>query len=121
MPWGSRAGRVSPNQYFPAEFAVGKRWRTRFSVLIDGADFQHDVRLRITRRERVTVPAGTFDAFVCEASGSIAGRSMANYERKFWFAPGQCRRAIAMDEVRRNLVGRMLRAERQELVKFKQA
>jgi len=69
MPGG---GRWTPNQTVPLEFAVGKRWTTRFRAYPgDGSgetvgDTVVELNVRVADRESVTVPAGTFDAYKVE-------------------------------------------------------
>src|SRR5690349_7453866 len=52
--------RFSPRQDIPLEYAVGKRWTSRFELL-EGGPGSIEAQFKIVARERVTVPAGTFD------------------------------------------------------------
>jgi hypothetical protein len=77
--------------------------------------------LRIAGRERVTVPAGTFDTFRIEGSGIRGGREgVSTLGLKLWYAPDQARMAIAEEFVRR-IGGGLAEARRRELVAFKQS
>jgi uncharacterized caspase-like protein len=114
-------GVFTANQQNPAEFFVGKRWRTRFT-LEDGRGLtRFDVSYRITKKERVTVPAGTFDTFLVEGKGASSRDRVRQVIQRAWFAPEQCRRAVAREEIRIGGGGREGRAERFELVSFRQA
>jgi hypothetical protein len=113
--------RFSPNQLSPLEFAVGRRWSTRFTVTTaDGhtADSQFD--LRIAAREKIAVPAGTFDAFLIDARGvSHFAKGVVRSTVKVWRVP-EIRAPIAREELR-TAGGRNVFAERSELVSYKQA
>mgnify|MGYP001567113026 CR=1 FL=1 len=117
----------SPNQTVPTEFAVGKRWNTRFRVITGkGGDTIVDLDMRIADRESITVPAGTFNAFRVEArgwqTGSRSGDRINNaWDWKTWYAPGQVRRPVAWEFLVRIGAGKILRAERNELVEFRQS
>jgi len=119
-----RAGRTyTANQFLPSEFSVGKRWETRFTIQdpLHG-QIVREYQLRITRKEKITVPAGTFDCFLLEASGGGRTPSGAptTINQKLWLAPQVVRRPIAR-EVRQVSSGRFLgRTEYAELVSYKQ-
>jgi len=117
----------SPNQTSPSEFAVGRRWNTRFRVIpAKGGDSTVDLDLRIADRERVTVPAGTFNAFRVEAkgwqTGVIEGKGYFNlsWDWKTWYAPGEVRLPIAFEWFVRHSSGKIMRATRNELIAFQQ-
>ncbi len=117
----------SPNQTCPSEFAVGRRWSTRFRVIPrKGGDSTVDLDLRIVDRERITVPAGTFNAFRVEAkgwqSGTVegAGNFSLNWDWKTWYAPGEVRLPIAFEWLVRHVSGKIMRATRNEMVAFEQ-
>ena len=117
-----------PNQTVPTEFTVGKRWRTRFRVTPpQGGDTIVDLDLRIADRDSVTVAAGTFNAFRIEArgwqtgSGGRRGSINNSWDWKTWYAPGQIRRPIASEFLVRFDFKKVLRAERTELVRFRQS
>jgi uncharacterized caspase-like protein len=115
-----------PAQFVPLEYSVGKRWSTRCKVTSrTGDDGQLDLDLRITAREVVTVPAGTFNAFVIEGVGwSIGPWGNLLSKRKVWVAPDVCRRPVASESYRqnsRNGRARVLTTEREELMSFRQS
>lgn len=59
-----------PVQLVPAQFQVGRRWSASFESSHGGREFDEDIAFTVERRERVTVPAGTFDAFRIEGHSS---------------------------------------------------
>ena len=77
-----------PRQFYPAELTVGRKWRTRFKQSRANGDvFTFDYELRIAARERITVPAGSFDAYRIEARGFNVELG-ALIVRTIWVAPG---------------------------------
>lgn len=132
--------RYTGRQDYPLEFAIGKKWKTRYSVKNEtGARWEPEFEFRIVRRERVTVPAGSFDCFVIEGEGwsSTEKGFKVLHNLKRWMAPDKCRRAIVTEQFHRieGLVGRpfdfgkkgtgrigeVLRDDRFELVAFSQS
>jgi uncharacterized caspase-like protein len=115
--------RLSANQNYPAEFAVGKRWTSRFIVTNPKGQFDTQIDFRIAARERIRVPAGEFDTFRVEGSGTAAGSFMPfplHVTVRHWFAPERCRLAIAREELRQ-APRRVVASERYELVAFSQS
>ena len=114
----------SATQFLPHEFAVGKRWTTRFKVT-NPRDQTGEAELdfRIATRESITVPAGTFNAFRLEFQGwSIGPWGSLNVIRKSWLAPDQVRRLIVSEDFRKlERIGRVISSDRQELVSYRQA
>lgn len=121
----ARDGRTyGDNQNSPLEFAVGKRWSTRFKVTSGGRTGEGEQEFRITRREQITVPAGTFNAFVVEGSGFARGtrpdgRPVDSRSTR-WFAPEYSRRPVAAEDNRR-AGSNIIALDRVELVSFNQA
>jgi Caspase domain/DUF3108-like len=132
--------RFTPRQDQPTEYAIGKKWSTRFGVINpNGRTAESEFEFRIARREKITVPAGTFDCFVIEGEGYSTlpfGRVEMKLTR--WMAPDKVRRPIVTEQYRkfkRDSVGRdgsfgkggkgpsgpQSIDQRQELVSFKQA
>jgi hypothetical protein len=96
--------RFTPRQDQPLEYAIGKKWTTRFSVVApQGRSADSEFNFRITRREKISVPAGTFDCFVIEGDG------YATTDRGFrirlgltrWMAPDKVRRPIVSEQFRK--------------------
>ncbi len=116
--------RLSPNQNYPQEFAVGRRWISRFEVATPkGAVLETEIEFRIVARERVSVPAGGLNAYRVEGSGFSTSSTMrfpVQTSLKTWFAPEQVRRPIASETLRR-VGNRIVVSERMELVAFKQS
>ena len=126
----------TPRQDQPLDYAVGKKWSTRYKMKNEerGQFSSAEFEFRITGRERITVPAGTFDCFVIEGNGWSVGHMGAQLRLglKRWMAPEKCRRPVVIEQfrLREGLLGRtgkgpkagtFAQNERQELVAFKQA
>jgi hypothetical protein len=113
----------SPNQFVPQEFAVGKRWRTRFDVTDPRGvilERQHEQTIRIVAREEVTVPAGTFHAFHLEGRGrATRPEGDVEYTVRRWYVP-EFQRPVAREEVRQR-GDRVPYTQRLELVSYKLA
>jgi len=111
----------SPNQLVPSEFAIGKRWRTRYAVTDPkGVTFQSVQTIRIVAREEVTVPAGTFNAFRLEGRGRASNPAVdIEYIVRRWYVP-EFQRPVAREEVRRR-DGKVIFGQRLELVSYKLA
>jgi len=109
----------TPRQDVPLEYVVGKRWSTRFDV-IAGGQGTVDMDFRIVRREKITVPAGTFDCFRIEGHGYSHSPFRPAPVETFltvWRAPQHVRRAIAHEE-KRMMRGDTQAWQRNELVSF---
>jgi hypothetical protein len=89
----------APLQFAPELVQVGRKWRAASVVrrTVIGAirnsgvetKSQQSFELRIVRREKISVPAGTFDAFRMEITGT--GSDSAGtfiFERTHWLVPG---------------------------------
>jgi len=118
-----RAARLySPSQFLPSEFFVGKRWETRFTVTDPTyGTFVREFEIRILRKEKITVPAGTFDCFVLEGKGGgMNAKGMGvTIAQTLWLAPQIVRRPIARET--RQASGRFLgTTEYAELVSYRQ-
>jgi uncharacterized caspase-like protein len=107
------------NQNFPNEFVVGKRWTTRFQVRTPAGDDAVTVSYVIKARERVTVAAGTFDAFRAEGSGFARGGGRREFE--WWMAPDKVRMRLRMTSRAWDARNVPLRMEVQELLAFHEA
>ena len=118
--------RLTANQSYPLEFSVGKRWSSGwFVTTVAGVRFRNESEFRIASRERLTVPAGTFDAFRLEQRGVVTGGPMGPIEviATYWLDPERLRSYAAYTDIRKwerwqNTTGV---AERYELVSFKQS
>ncbi len=116
----------SPRQDHPAEYAVGRKWTTRYDVSRQGKVLGTvSMDFRVVARETVTVPAGTFDCFRVEGHGLYRRREGPPLDVYItrWNAPGRVRGPIAIEEIRRAAPGghvKDLVSERMELVAFEQ-
>ena len=109
-------------QFLIAEYALGKKWSTRYKITYpNGQTGEFEVDFRVVARERITVPAGTFDAFRVEGEGWGRGWfGSLSTKPKYWIAPG-IRRPVASDEFRRSTKGgNVIANERRELVAYTQ-
>jgi hypothetical protein len=114
-----RGSSSTPRQFYPAEIMIGKRWRTQFVQNRPGGvsyTFRYD--LKVVAKERVTVPAGTFDTFKIEARGFNMERG-ASLQRNIWIAPS-INADIAHETIVRLRGGQIEQFDRQELVRFTQ-
>ncbi len=115
--------RSSPRQQFPTEYAVGRQWHSTFSSTTRAGDDEGitEQDAKIVARELITVPAGTFDAFRIEYTGTTTFKTRTTQSRVTrWVAPDQVRRGIAVEEYLTQGT-RVILAERQELASFRQA
>ncbi len=114
----------TPRQDHPVEYAVGRKWTTRYDVSVKGV-VQGSVTMdfRVAARETVTVPAGTFECFRVEGHGINRRRQGPPVDVYItrWNAPGRVRGPVAIEEVRRAAPAghvKDLFSERMELVSF---
>jgi len=116
--------RITGNQNIPAEFALGKRWTTRWiTERPNGVREEIEFDLRVVARENITVPAGTFDCFKVEISGVAFGpKGASEIEGRYWMAPDKVRQTIAQEVLRRrSKSGKVLNGLRRELVSYQQS
>lgn len=115
-----RGSSDTPRQFYPAELFLGKKWHTRFKqVRPGGLSYTFDYALKVVGKERISVPAGTFDTYKIEARGFNVNLG-ASLERNIWVSPG-----INADIVHETMVrlrsGKIDQYERQELVHYQVA
>jgi uncharacterized caspase-like protein len=107
--------RYSARQDQPLEYAVGKRWTTRYTSRNDegGGYSEADFNFVIARRETITVPAGTFNCFFIDGEGWVTtqGGLRIRITLKRWMAPDKVRRPIVQEQFRKieGQVGRPMR------------
>ena len=107
----------SPSQNVPMEYAVGRQWTTRYTILTpERTVLAAEAEFKIVTRESVTVPAGTFNAFRVESKGRSWGRSMTEFSMIQWFAPDKLRRRVAYER----RVGPRQGGVRAELMAYKE-
>jgi len=126
MVQSGKGQRFTPRQEQPLEYVVGKKWTTRFGVS-KGEDDQGitELQFRIAGRERISVPAGTFDCYRIEGTGANwrGGRDSTDIAWTVWRAPDRVRTFVAKEETkRRSIRGHVttVSSERRELVSFRQ-
>lgn len=109
--------RWTPYQFFINDYALGKRWPAQFVITQpDGSTVGVRFELRVAARERITLPAGTFDSYRIEARGADLS-SGAHLERTAWVAPDRMRGLLAMDSLVRK-GGAVVSGERVELTDY---
>ncbi|MBK6630987.1 MAG: hypothetical protein IPG33_08005 [Betaproteobacteria bacterium] len=114
MPNGATNG---PNQFYATEYAVGRKWTTRYStVLPNGQADEFEIDFKVAVREAVVVPAGRFDAYRVEGTGWLLGKSRS-INVTYWIAPERVPRAIALENWQRQGKG-IRKADRLELVAY---
>ncbi len=114
-----------PQQLFPTELQMGKRWTSLNNVVVKSGRFSGQTRrvemeVRIQAREKIRVPAGEFNAFRIEASGWSVGESNATkIEVKLWVVPG-INMFIRRERIKRR-GNRLIESKLTELVAIRQA
>jgi hypothetical protein len=121
-PLRIRRVRISGNQNIPAEFELGKRWTTRWITDRPNGREESDFDLRVTARETITVPAGSFDCFKVEFEGLAYGpKGAVEMEGRYWMAPDRVRQMVAQEILRKKSKnGKVLKGQRRELVSYRQ-
>jgi hypothetical protein len=108
----------SPTQLEPQEFAIGKRWSSRYTVTDPkGVILYSEQEFRIVTREMVTVPAGTFNAFLIDGRGRNS--SPIEFAIKRWYVP-EFQRPVAREEIRMR-DNKVIFDQRIELMSYKLA
>ena len=75
-----------PLNGLPVELQVGKKWSSRSAnAFTDGRTYQLQSDTKITGIESVTVPAGTFQAYVVETQ--LFSSSGVTFKQKYWIDP----------------------------------
>lgn len=114
-----------PQQLFPAELQVGKRWTSLNNVLTKGGHSPGETKqvkmdVSIQARESIRVAAGEFNAFRIEASGwSVGEKSATKIEVKLWVVPG-INTFIRRERIKRR-GDRVVESKLTELVSIRQA
>ena len=93
--------RFSSNQELPLEYVVGKQWTSKYNGLSSrNGLITTEVELRIVARERIVVPAGTFNAYRIRITGSSHSPSnSARVETTIWMSPGDVRRPVIRESL----------------------
>lgn len=107
-------------QFYPAEYTIGKRWTARYHVKgKDGKQWSTEYVFKVVGREKITLPAGEFDAFKVEGQGfnTLGARLTFTY----WAAPDKVRRPLVTEfNATGSKTGRTYVNERFELTAYRQ-
>jgi hypothetical protein len=114
---GSEGGAA---QFYTAEYSIGKKWTARYKVKgKDGREWATEYIFKVVSREKISLPAGEFDAFKVEGTG--ANTLGMNLKFTYWIAPERVRRPLATEFVSQgSKTGKLFVDERHELVSFRQ-
>ncbi len=97
-PGGFRHFEIFPN-IFSREYVIGKTWslKTETYGMNGGTKIPDglDINLKVVSKEKITIPAGTFDAFKIEMEGWTRGG--ARYLATVWVAPNHVKRYLALE------------------------
>ncbi|MBL8420510.1 MAG: caspase family protein [Dechloromonas sp.] len=113
--------RYTDAQHHIAEYSLGKRWTARHRLVKpNGSTYDSEIDYRVVAKERITVPAGTFDAFRIEGVGwSQSDKYGVNVYNLFWISP-EVRRYVAHETRQRFANGKLVKHERYELTGYAQ-
>ena len=113
--------RYTDAQHHIAEYSLGKRWTARHRLVKpNGSTYDSEIEYRVVARERITVPAGTFEAFHIEGVGwSQSDKYGVNVYNQFWISP-EVRRYITHESRTRFASGKLSKHERYELTGYAQ-
>jgi len=107
-------------QFYAAEYTVGKRWTARYNVKgKDGTDWSTEYVFKVVGREKITLPAGEFDAFKVEGVGANTLGAILKFT--YWIAPDKVRRPLAVEFIATgSKTGRVYESSRLELTSYRQ-
>ncbi len=114
-----------PQQLFPAELQIGKRWTSLNNVVVKsgrstGETRRVEMEVTIQAREKIRVPAGEFNTFRIVASGWSTGeRKATRIEVKLWVVPG-INMFVRRERIKRR-GDRLIESQLTELVAIRQA
>ena len=107
------------SQYYIPEYSVGKKWTTRYKLLkLDGRTFNGEYEFKVLGRDKITVPAGTFDAFHVEGNGRGEEAGSTLY-LAYWMTP-EIGRFIVRDYKRYSKARKVTNNHRTELLSYRQ-
>jgi len=113
-----------PQQTFPAELYVGKKWTAGWKFLKENGDlsfFTYD--FRIVALEKLRVSAGEFQAFRIDGNGwernSMNNKKNGQIEYRAWVVPG-INFALKRNIITRRSSGKFGRTESVELISLRQ-
>ena len=110
----------SQSQFYIPEYSVGKKWTTRYKIVKpDGKAYNGEYEFKVLGRDKVTVPAGTFDAFHVEGNGRGEDAGSSLY-LAYWITP-EVGRFIMRDYKRYNKSRVVTHNHRVELLTYRQS
>ncbi len=106
-------------QFYAAEYTVGKKWTARYRVKGKDESWSTEYQFKVVGKEKISVPAGEFDAFRVEGKGSSSNGGILRFT--YWIAPDVVRRALVSEfVVQGSRSGKLFTNERDELVSYRQ-
>lgn len=113
---------LSPAQFYPAEYVVGQKWKTKFGwVKNDGNTSEMQLDFQVMERKTLALSMGSFNAFFVVGKGFISGGGRASVT--YQIDPDKCARPIAFEMIalgRGSVAVNGAFGYRLELVGFKQ-
>jgi len=84
---------LSPVQFYPVQYSVGHKWKTRFNWLNGlGVPGEVDMEFKVVKRETKTMPFGDFNAFYIESWGKVSNGGTITM--KYSIDPELCNRPL---------------------------
>lgn len=109
---------LSTAQFYPVEYQVGQKWRTRFGwKRMDGVASEMQVELRVIKRSQFSSEAGSFNAFQVEGRGYISGGGSSVFS--YWIDPDRCPLPLVFEVVGRNPRNALVVTRRTELQAYR--
>ena len=107
-------------QFYVSEYSIGKKWTARYRRKApDGIESSTEIDFKVVAKEKITVPAGEFEAFKVVGKGYSTRGATLDYV--YWIAPDKVRRVLAYEDTTRGeKSGRIVWSERFELVSFRE-
>ncbi len=111
--------KISGMQVFVYEYQLGKKWTTQYDFeTAAGRRFKCEIDFKVTGKEVITIPAGTFNAWKVEGRGT----NNTGYRMRwaYWIAPERIRHYLVFVAEEFFRGGAFARTDREELVSFQQ-
>ncbi len=110
---------LSPAQLYPAEYAIGHHWNTRFAWRRgDGSASFMELNFKVVSRQPFKSEAGIFNAFKVSGSGWVEGGD--HWTMEYWIDPEKCVRPLQFESFARNRKGSFSTTVRTVLMEFNQ-
>jgi hypothetical protein len=111
---------LSPAQLFPAEYAVGVKWSTKFGWRRgDGVAGVMELDFKVLGRQKFVSAVGTFNAFKVSGTGYVIGGN--RWTMDYWIAPEFCTRPLQFEALNRDRKGGIAGFQRTTLVAYTRA